>query len=344
MKIIRFQEHNLDRVRFGVVIGDRAVAFSDIEENQGGRVTGYLEDSKTYLNNLPESEQQAKELWNWVKQNFDVFPDSQKPLLTEVKLLEPVEVSSLFDFGLTPRHLQNAGKTILKYESAHPEIVTLLKAFGESLNKQDDSLGGQNTQLSYYKCNMNSIVGDNVQIPWPCYTSRLDIEPELAVVYGNKKQPVAGYCIFNDISARDVQALEVVGGFCRTKDMPNGNQLGPHLVTGDEIGDPYQQLVTVRVNGQVRFTGNTQEISHRAEDVLAWMEKAICPLKSGSIIGLGTIPDCTGLDHDEFLNPGDNIDITFENIGTLRCCLEEPVDRLSNSRWPLRSELRKYVD
>ena len=72
---------------------------------------------------------------------------------------------------------------------------------------------GQPEPLSYYKCNMNSIVGDGQTVPWPAYTSRLDIEPELAVVYGNEKQPVAGFCIFNDISARDIQATEFVGGF-----------------------------------------------------------------------------------------------------------------------------------
>jgi 2-keto-4-pentenoate hydratase/2-oxohepta-3-ene-1,7-dioic acid hydratase in catechol pathway len=58
---------------------------------------------------------------------------------------------------------------------------------------------------------MNSIAGDGEIVLWPAYTSRLDIEPELAVVYGNQKQPVAGFCIFNDISARDVQATESVG-------------------------------------------------------------------------------------------------------------------------------------
>jgi len=56
--------------------------------------------------------------------------------------------------------------------------------------------------LSYYKCNLNSIVCDDVTIPWPLYTARLDIESELAVVYGNASQPVAGFCIFKNISAR----------------------------------------------------------------------------------------------------------------------------------------------
>ena len=161
---------------------------------------------------------------------------------------------------------------------------------------------GQPEPLSYYKCNMNTIVGDGQTIPWPSYTSRLDVEPELAVVYGNEKQPVAGFCIFNDISARDVQAPEFIGGFCLTKDMAKGNQLGPYLVTPDEVGDPYNLKVTVLVNGHVMFQGSTSEISNKAEDVFAWL-KFIAPLRPGSVMGMGTIPDCTGLDHDNFIDP-----------------------------------------
>ena len=130
---------------------------------------------------------------------------------------------------------------------------------------------GQPEPLAFYKSNMNAIVGDGETVPWPAYTSRLDIEPELAVVYGNEKQPVAGFCIFNDVSARDVQATEFIGGFCLTKDMAKGNQLGPYLVTPDEVGDPYNLKVTVLVNGQVKYQGSTSEISHKAEDVFAWL-------------------------------------------------------------------------
>jgi len=72
-------------------------------------------------------------------------------------------------------------------------------------------------------------------------------------------------------SARDVQATEFVGGFCLTKDMANGNQLGPYLVTPDEVGDPYNLKVTVVVNGQVKYQGSTSEISHRPKTYsLGW--------------------------------------------------------------------------
>jgi 2-keto-4-pentenoate hydratase/2-oxohepta-3-ene-1,7-dioic acid hydratase in catechol pathway len=190
-------------------------------------------------------------------------------------------------------------------------------------------------------CNMNTIAGDGETVPWPAYTSRLDVEPELAVVYGNEKQPVAGFCIFNDISARDVQATEFVGGFCLTKDMAKGNQLGPYLVTLDEVGDPYNLKVTVFVNGQAKYQGSTSEVSHKAEDVFAWLGFMAHP-KPGSVIGFGTIPDCTGLDHDDFIDPGAEIQVTFERLGTLRCGFAEPTGKLLPSRWPVRPQMQKY--
>jgi 2-keto-4-pentenoate hydratase/2-oxohepta-3-ene-1,7-dioic acid hydratase in catechol pathway len=200
---------------------------------------------------------------------------------------------------------------------------------------------GRPEPLPFYKSNMNAIVGDGETVPWPAYTSRLDVEPELAVVYGNEKQPVAGFCIFNDVSARDVQATEFIGGFCLTKDMAKGNQLGPYLVTPDEVGDPYNLKVTVVVNGQVKYQGSTSEISHKAEDVFAWL-RFMAPIKSGSVMGFGTIPDCTGLDHDDFIDPGAEIQITFERLGTLRCRFAEPAGKLLPSRWPVRPPLQKY--
>jgi hypothetical protein len=107
--------------------------------------------------------------------------------------LEPVDVVALFDFGLTPRHLENSAETMMKYEQDRPETAPLLQAFAKSvLAPKPKPATGQPEPLSYYKSNMNTIVGDDETIPWPAYTSRLDIEPELAVVYGNPNHPLAG--------------------------------------------------------------------------------------------------------------------------------------------------------
>lgn len=341
MKIIRFTAAGSATVSFGVLIRNHAVSFDTLQA-KAGRPSPHLADSRAYLANLPGSEQAAKELLAWGEQHFDELGPGDRFPLKSVRLLEPIEVVALFDFGLTPRHLKNSGETIGKYEKDNPQTAPLLQAFAKAvMAPKAKPPSGQPEPLSYYKCNMNTIVGDDETIPWPAYTSRLDVEPELAVVYGNEQQPVAGFCVFNDISARDIQATEFVGGFCLTKDMAKGNQLGPYLVTLDEVGDPYNLKVTVLVNGQVRYQGSTSEISHKAEDVFAWLQ-FIAPLKPGSVMGFGTIPDCTGCDHDDFIDPGAEIQITFERLGTLHCRFAEPQGKLLPSRWPVRSTVQKF--
>jgi hypothetical protein len=267
--LIRFRAGNAPNPRFGLVIGDQAVPF-DVLQAKAGTACPDLIGTPSYLAGLPDSERVAKSLLDWGESHLGELGKGEAFPLNAVRLLEPVEVAALFDFGLTPRHLKNSAETLMKYEKDNPQTAPLLQAFAKAvLAPKRPAAQGQPEPLSYYKCNMNSVVGDDVTVPWPAYTSRLDIEPELAVVYGNENQPVAGFCIFNDVSARDVQATEFVGGFCLTKDMAKGNQLGPWLMTADEVGDPYALDVTVSVNGQIRFRGSTAETSHRAAEVFA---------------------------------------------------------------------------
>jgi 2-keto-4-pentenoate hydratase/2-oxohepta-3-ene-1,7-dioic acid hydratase in catechol pathway len=341
MKLIRFTTADSPNPCFGVVVHDQAVPFA-VLQNKTGKSCPYLADSRSYFADLPDSERAAKELLAWGEQHLGELGKGECFPLNAVRLLEPVEVVALFDFGLTPRHLKNSCDTCMKYEKDNPQTATLLQAFAKAvLAPKPKPVPGRPEPLPYYKSNMNAIVGDGETVPWPAYTSRLDVEPELAVVYGNEKQPVAGFCIFNDVSARDVQATEFIGGFCLTKDMAKGNQLGPYLVTPDEVGDPYNLKVTVVVNGQVKYQGSTSEISHKAEDVFAWL-RFMAPIKSGSVMGFGTIPDCTGLDNDNFIDPGAEIQITIERLGTLHCRFAEPTGKLLPSRWPVREPLQKY--
>jgi 2-keto-4-pentenoate hydratase/2-oxohepta-3-ene-1,7-dioic acid hydratase in catechol pathway len=340
MKLIRFSQGDA-KPRFGVVIGDRAVAFSTLQQRSASEHPE-LGDSRAYLAGLPATERAARELAAWGEAHLSDWPEAERPKLQDVQLHEPVEVVALFDFGLTPRHLKNSAETLMKYEKDDPQTAPILQAFAKMvLVKPPAPPAGVPERLSYYKCNMDAIVGDDVVIPWPPYTSRLDIEPELAVVYGNAQQPVAGWCIFNDVSARDVQAQEFIGGFCLTKDMDQGNQLGPHLVTADEVGDPYALKVVVKVDGQVRYQGSTAEIDHKVEDVFAWLG-FISSIRPGTVVSMGTIPDCTGLDHDDFLDPGAAIEISFERLGSLHCRFAEPARKLLPSRWPLRTALQKH--
>jgi 2-keto-4-pentenoate hydratase/2-oxohepta-3-ene-1,7-dioic acid hydratase in catechol pathway len=266
MKLVRFSLGGA-KPQFGVVVGDYAVAFATLQ-HRSGITQPDLSDSKAYLAGLPETEQAARKLLAWGEAHLQELSATEKASLDALQLHAPIEVAALFDFGLTPRHLKNSAEVLMKYEKDNPQTAPLLKAFAKAVLTPKQGPGpGQPEPLSYYKCNMNTVVGDGVTIPWPAYTSRLDIEPELVAIYGNQKHPVAGYCIFNDVSARDVQATEFVGGFCLTKDMANGNQLGPYLVTPDEVGNPYDLQVTVVVNGAVKYRGSTSEINHKAEEL-----------------------------------------------------------------------------
>jgi len=335
MKLIRFSRVDGVAIRFGAVIRDRAVAFETLATHSG-QVVPCLENSDAYLKALPQSAETAGDLCAWGERAFEQLPDEEKPLLSTVKLFPPVEVRALFDFGLTPRHLANSAAVLSKYEAADPHTSAMLRAMSDMLlAPKAPSVGGQPERLSYYKGNLNSVVGSGESVPWPLYTQYLDIEPELAIVYGNSSQPVAGYCIFNDVSARDVQAKEFVGGFCMSKDMARGNQLGPWLVTPDEIDSPFELEVTVEVNGEKRWQGHTGEISHRPEDMIRWLSW-IGPLVPGTVMGMGTIPDCTGLDLDDFLQPGSDIAIRFDRLGTLTTHFEAPLRTPLPSRWRAR--------
>jgi len=340
MKIIRFISPGETLTRFGVVVDGRAVAFTALAGLKGEDV-GCLESSRSYLQHLPESETQARSLLEWGQAHPDRLEPAGCPALSDVRLETPVEVAALFDFGLTPRHLASSCRTWRRYENGDPATAPLIALFEERVKQPKRPAQGALELLSHYKCNMNSIVGNDVRVPWPSYTEYLDVEPELAVVYGNDAQPVAGYCIFNDVSARDVQPLELGRSCFLAKDLACGNQLGPFLVTADEAGDVFQLAVTVTVNGSVRFRGSTSEISRDAAAVFRTLEYA-APIRSGSVMGFGTIPDCTGLDNGDFLNPDDHVEISIERLGTLTCRLGAPDQPVQPSRWERRPELDRY--
>ena len=342
MKIIRFLTPQSSTPLFGVVVADYAVSFTSLQALSGNSAS-YLANSNRYLECLPESEKTAKSLLDWGLRHIDEIDD--KSPLYSVQLLEPVEVAALYDFALTPRHLKNAFTTMLSYEKNNPDILAVMQAIGKSIvSKEPSEADIKMGALSHYKSSMNSIVGENTDVPWPLYTSRLDIEPELAAIYGNEKQLVAGYCIFNDISARDIQPIDLVCGMglCRSKDLEAGNQLGPYLVTLDEVGDPYNLKVIVKVDGEKTCEGSTAEISHKAESVFSYLS-TYSKIKPGTVVGFGTVSDTTALDHDgPWIDPGSRIEISIEKLGTSRCKFNLPTEKLYSSRWPLRTEMEKF--
>ncbi len=130
-------------------------------------------------------------------------------------------------------------------------------------------------------------------------------------------------------------------GPARSKDFGHSKGLGPFIVTVDEIGDPLALNVKVKIGERYEWKGSTSEYSARPEKALEYLKTIFTP-SPGTVIGLGTIPDCTGLDNDLWIKPGEKIEITFDKLGTLRQNTPEDLGKIEPSRWGNREELRKF--
>jgi 2-keto-4-pentenoate hydratase/2-oxohepta-3-ene-1,7-dioic acid hydratase in catechol pathway len=334
MKLLNFQTAQGEK-KFGIVVKGHAVSF-DILSKKLRHEFGELSDVYSYLEKLPESENAARELLKYGEAYLSSFTDGEKIPLENAKILAPIEnPRALIDFGLSPRHLGNSAATMIKHE-----FGIFGKLIAPIVKKRVSAASGK--KMLYYKCNHNAIIGDNDTIHWPAYSSYLDIEPELAVITGNKAVPIAGYTIFNDSSARDVQFWEMVGtGPARSKDFANSKGLGPFIVTPDEVGNPLALNVKVKIDKRYEWNGSTAEYFAPPEKVLEYLNTIFSP-SPGTVIGLGTIPDCTGLDNDLWIRPGDKIEIYFDKLGILRQNTSLDLGKIEPSRWGNRDELRRY--
>ena len=183
-------------------------------------------------------------------------------------------------------------------------------------------------QPLYYKANRFAVSGPEDVIEWPAYSRLMDYECELACIIGiggrdiaaeQAGQHIFGFTIFNDFSARDAQAAEMAGGLgpAKGKDFDGANAFGPCIVTADEVGDPYDLEMIVRVNGEERSRGSSGSMHWKFEDLIAHVSRGET-LHPGEILGSGTVGDGCGLEHLRFLEDGDLVEIEIGRIGVLR--------------------------
>ncbi len=181
----------------------------------------------------------------------------------------------------------------------------------------------------YYKGNRFAINGHDGIVEWPPFANNLDYELELACVIGRQgkdipatkaSEHIFGYTIFNDFSARDIQARwegQFRMGPAKGKDFDTSNSFGPWIVTRDEISDPYNLAMEVRVNGERRGGGNSGGSQHNFERCIEQVSRSET-LHPGEILGLGTIETGCGFESLTWLEPGDVVELEIEGIGILR--------------------------
>ena len=337
MKLATFSSAADPCARLGVVVGTRVIAFETLQNCRGGN--GFeLARIQQYLENLPASATTAARLYDYGLKIVDELPPQACPALDQVRLLPPIPAPpGVFDFGLSPRHLKNAAATLIRHEF-NPLIGVLLKPIiNRLLAKKAES-----AILPYFKQNSQTISGPDDQLHWPAYTAYLDVEPELAIVTGPSPDIIAGYLIYNDVSARDIQWPEMTGtGPARSKDFDRGNGIGPFLVTPDEIDNPLDLAVAVAIGDRFRWHGHTREYTTSPTELLRYLFSVFTP-HPGTILGMGTIPDCCGLDHNLWLHPGDRIEIEIQGLGVLRQYIPSQIGPLQADRWTRRPELEPF--
>ncbi|QCC59308.1 fumarylacetoacetate hydrolase family protein [Natrinema thermotolerans] len=176
----------------------------------------------------------------------------------------------------------------------------------------------------YYKGNADSVVAPGETIQWPDYSQIMDYELEIAAVIGKRgrnisaadaEDHIAGYTVFNDFSARDIQGEEMEGrlGPAKGKDFANG--LGPYFVPREDI-DVLEAPMTARIDGEVWSTGTVDEMYHSFAEIIEHVSQSET-LHPGDVIGSGTVGEGCGLELGRWLEDGDTVELEVEGIGTL---------------------------
>ena len=160
-------------------------------------------------------------------------------------------------------------------------------------------------------------------------TSQLDWEVELAVVIGKKGKYVSnadamdyvfGYTVINDISARDCRRE---GQWIVSKGQDTFAPMGPYLVTKDEIENPHNLNLSLKVNGIEKQNSNTQFLLFNINDLIEDLS-IVFTLEPGDIIATGTPSGVgAGRNPQEWMYDGDVVEATVEGIGTIVNTIKE---------------------
>jgi len=166
--------------------------------------------------------------------------------------------------------------------------------------------------------------GTNSEIICPNFVKQLDYEVELAIIISKDSKNVQekdamdsifGYMVFNDVSARDIQAQDKQFG--RAKGFDTFAPCGPWITTSDEISEPQNLKMTTKINGALRQNSNTTNMSIKIPSIIAKLSK-VMTLEKGDIISTGTPAGVMFNKPDAiFLKDGDKIEMEIENIGKL---------------------------
>ena len=258
----------------------------------------------------------------------------------EVVVIDIPDMRSLFALGTPVQEYAEKLKTTRRYPLASVQLKAPIipkKFFHTAGNYAEHAQEGDRANwvaaikpwIVFFQ-NVDAIIGPDAPVIYPEHLTRqLDYELELSIVIAKPgkhisiaeaKDYIGGYVIFNDITARDIQRREMQSAnFCFSKSIDTLCPVGPWIVTADEIPDPYNLDLELRVNGEKRQISNTSHMSVTIPQIISKFSPA--GYSAGDIISTGTVSGVAAFSADPeawFLKPGDLIEAEIEKIGVLR--------------------------
>ncbi len=210
----------------------------------------------------------------------------------------------------------------------------------------------------FYFSNPLCVYGPEDDIPFPSASEMLDYELEIACIIGKEGTNVAevdaldyiaGFCIFNDWSCRDLQRDESAVGLGPAKGKDSASSIGPCLVTTDELA-PYlkdgrlQVKCSARVNGDPWVEDSDGGVSYHTWGAMVERASRDSRIAPGDILGCGTvgggsIGEAIRKGYEaRFLQPGDVVEHEVEGIGILRNTIGPKVDEDPNYRYRAKEQ------
>ena len=298
MKFLNYSKQN--KISCGILSGtDRILDLKNVLHFLGKDIA--MGDSDThFFNNYFALKSLIDEFLTKSPKEIQTIP------LSEVKILAPIlNPFKIICLGLNYRdHAAESGEKL-------PKLPMLFAKAPTAIIGVDDEI-----KIPKVRKKIN---GSSIPINF------LDYEVELAIIIGKKcyrtskedaKEYILGYTILNDVSARIEQMADKQ--FFRSKSFDTFAPLGPWIVTSDEIGDPMNLKIDCKVNGQIMQNSNTQNMNFNVYEIISFISEAIT-LLPGDIIGTGTPAGVgAGKNPPQSLKSGDLVELTIENIGSLR--------------------------
>jgi len=261
---------------------------SEAKEHLFGKEAPYIDSVSSAI----EQWESITELISWGKKTFkDVFYEIFKVKAT--KFYPPIDKSSL--------------------------VICLGKNYAEHAKETGGEIPEEPIIFGKYA---SLAIGDGDSIIYPSWATRIDPEPELAVVIGASGKDideseamdyVFGYTIVNDITERDIEFKDMAKGlpWFRSKNFETSLSIGPYIVTKDEIEDPHNLEIELYVNGKLKQKGNTHDMIFKINQTIAYISRYFT-LSPGDVISTGTVPGILPIEK------GDEVVIRIEKIGELK--------------------------